>query len=344
MIFEKRREKARKIVTDQDLDFLLIENVTDIFYLTGVSVSAGKIVLSKKEATFFVDSRYFEEVQKKTTCDVKLYQKTSFEKYLFEHSYQIGLDADHISYSQFQNYQSLSKKKLIALKNPLKNLRLIKDKKEISTLKKAAEITWKGYEHICTLLKEGITEKEIAFAFEMFVRKHKAEGLSFEPIIAFGENTAHPHHRSSDTRLKKNQPVLFDLGIKYQHYASDMTRMFFFGTASKEIQKMYALIKEAYKAALDQIILQMPIQNLDRAARDVFKKAGYEKFFTHSLGHSVGLEVHEYPIIRSQQECLITPGMVFTIEPGLYQAGIGGVRFEDMICITDKSWETFFPY
>ena len=232
------------------------------------------------------------------------------------------------------------------IKEPLTEQRLIKDVNEIKALREAAKITWAGIQHIRSLFRDGVSEQELAFEFEFFVRKNGASRLAFETIVAFGENSAYPHHRASSARLQKNQIVLIDAGSVFDHYCADVTRVFFFGQIDPKLEQMVQFIKEAYRAAHQQIRIGAKIQTIDRAARDQFARAGVEALFTHSLGHGLGLEAHEPPLIRwdgDDREMIVQPQMVIAIEPGLYQPGLGGVRYESSGIVTKNGFESFYP-
>jgi Xaa-Pro aminopeptidase len=212
-------------------------------------------------------------------------------------------------------------------------------------MKKSAALVWKGFEHIRRSLKVGVTEKELALSFEIFCRKQGAEKLSFDPIIAFGKNTAYPHYRAGDVKLKKDQLVLIDIGVVVDHYHSDMTRTVFFGNPDPRLVLLETVVKKAHAAALKLCKVGTKVGDLDKAARQVIEKAGLKELILHSLGHGIGLETHEFPRLKykgEDQSTLLQEGMVITIEPGLYLPGVGGVRYEDTIVITSKGYTNFY--
>ena len=177
----------------------------------------------------------------------------------------------------------------------------------------------------------------------MFVRTSGASKLSFEPVIAFGENSAYPHHRAGSSRLQKDQIVLIDAGAVVDHYCGDLTRVFYFGTPNPELKRLERLVKETQETAIHRIQPGVKVHELDDLVREVFKKADVNQFYMHSLGHGVGLEVHEFPMIRSNQKndgVLLKEGMVVTIEPGLYQPNLGGIRLEEMLLVTSNGSES----
>lgn len=332
----------QKKLAEWQVDRLLIENPIDLFYLTGLQLSKGRLMVGQREATLFVDGRYLAFAKAKAPCEVFAWE-ASKEKMQGE----IGFDSAYTTVEVLEKLKAgTSGAKWVSLPRMLKSLRLIKDAVELQKMKKAAEITWAGVCHVQSLLKENISEKELALEFEILVRRQGASKLSFDPIIAFGENSAYPHHRSSDARLGKNMPVLVDVGAVYDSYAADVTRVFFFGKIDPRIQQMYDLVRQAAQAAKDAVCLKGALGTLDVAARSVFKRAGVEDLYVHNLGHGIGLETHEYPSLRfdgEDRDLELREHMVFTIEPGLYQAGLGGIRHEDTGVVTRSGFHSFYP-
>jgi Xaa-Pro aminopeptidase len=324
-----------------------IENPVDLLYLTGLSLSKGSLWLSKRGAKLFVDGRYLEKAKKEAPCEVILSAPNALEKELAESS-RIGFDSSWVTY---ERYTGLKKQfpqiDWVPVSNPLKQPRALKDAKELRFLRRAAEITWEGYCHLLPLLKEGVTESELALEFEFFCRRKGASGLSFEPIVAFGENSAYPHHRAGKTTLKNNQIVLIDVGAIFENYRGDMTRVVFFGKPDPELVRLEQIVRKAQQKVLAAIRPGMRLGSLDEIARAEFSKEGLEPLFTHSLGHGIGLETHEFPRIKADGEdrdVILQPGMVFTVEPGLYQVGLGGIRLEDTVVVTEKGCENFFVF
>lgn len=317
---------------------LLLENPTDLFYLTGMHFSKGRLFVTKDATTLFVDGRYFEQAKKQDLCSVENWD--DFKKI---QASKVHFDSSFVSYQNF-----LALKKLLPnigwlpLPNPLKDMRAVKDFNEIEALKKAAKLTLKGIEHVFELAKEGISEAELAFEFESFVRKAGAQKLSFEPIVAFGENSAYPHHRAGSARLEKDQVILVDAGAQLNEYCGDLTRIFYLGKPNPEIKRLEEIVKEAQETALSRVRPGVLVKELDHCAREVFEKENVKPLYKHSLGHGVGLEVHEFPVLRvngAESNTALKEGMVITIEPGLYQPNVGGIRLEEMIVVTASGFE-----
>ncbi|MEM8727607.1 MAG: Xaa-Pro peptidase family protein [Chlamydiota bacterium] len=343
--FGKRILKLRKIFSPTSLDGFIIENPTDLIYFTGLRLSRGRLLISKRSVVLFVDGRYFTEAKKKSPYPVKKLERGELENVLksWNDSTTFGFDTSlsFAAYKTLKSSFSKTKKKLKGLDQPTLRLRAIKDDTELTYLKESAALLWKGFIYLGNKLKVGISEIELVREFEFYVKKKGAEALAFPPIVAFGENSALPHHHSGSRKLKKNEAVLIDIGVVLNGYASDMTRVIFFGTVSKKIEELFQVVKKAHRAALKECRPEKPIASLDKAARSAMGSKA--KYFVHSLGHGIGLDVHEYPRISSDLRTgKLKVGMVITIEPGLYLPGIGGIRYEDMIIITKTGWQNLF--
>jgi len=192
------------------------------------------------------------------------------------------------------------------------------------------------------MLKEGISENELAIELEIFWKRRGSKAIAFDPIIAFGSNSSMPHYRVGQRKLNTGEAVLIDIGVNLNHYHSDMTRVVFFGDPDPKIASIYEIVLKAQELALENCRPGTPIAELDASARTYIEQKGYGENFTHSLGHGVGLEIHELPLIRSQSpgaDTQLEEGMVVTIEPGIYLPGIGGVRIEDTVAITRDGYE-----
>lgn len=325
----------------------LIEHPIDLFYLTGLELSAGSLLITKKSQHLFVDGRYFQVAKEKSPVPVSLTEKASFIEFLKQQKMNtLCFDSKQTSYERYSSLkQLLPKIALEGVPQMLSAQRAIKDAEEIEKMQKSAKLLWKGFLHIKKVMKPGITERELAAEFEIFCKRQGGEGLAFEPIIAFGANSAMPHYRAGNAKLKEGDLVLVDIGVVLDSYHSDMTRIIFFGKRDPELYRLYQIVRRAQKAALECCKEGKRVRDLDRAARKVMRDAGVEDLFVHSLGHGIGLETHEFPRIRDggiDQDVLLAAGMVITIEPGLYLPGKGGVRYEDTILITENGYQNFY--
>jgi Xaa-Pro aminopeptidase len=343
-----RIKRVQECLIKWGVDGLLIEEPLDLFYLLGKELSTGFLILLRDQATLFVDSRYIESCEKDALCNVKLIQG-NFSEVLMTFLKKtplknLGFDSQSMTYQKHLDLSTQFKGtiNLTPLKQPLREIRQIKDPLEQKLLKSAAQIGSMGFDHIVGLLKEGILEKELACELKQFWLKHGGEKVSFEPIIAFGENSSMPHYRAGSSVLKKNQIVLIDCGVIVNHYNSDMTRTIFYGSPDEEFLKIYSTVLEAQQKAIEALKPGKLTKEIDLIARDVIDEKGYGLRFNHGLGHGVGLEIHELPVLKSQNvDCktYLEEGMVITIEPGIYIPGWGGVRIEDTVLITKNSYE-----
>ncbi|HSX13479.1 MAG TPA: Xaa-Pro peptidase family protein [Chlamydiales bacterium] len=336
-MFTERIKRLQENVKD---GVLFVDDPIDLYYLTGLHFSLGRLVISVHFAKLFVDGRYIDVAKKQAPCDVFLLSE-------IKQHVPLGTLAFDSAFLSFESYLNLQKEfpnsQFVPSPRPLKDLRIIKDEHEIALLKKAQQLTRAGLQYIVSLLKEGISEEILALEFEFFCRKNGASKLSFAPIVAFGENSAYPHHRAGKDRLKQNQIVLIDVGAVVDGYAGDMTRVEFFGNVDEQLQKDYALIKQVQKRVISHVKPGLHFGELDKIARDGLDKEGCGALFTHGLSHGIGLDVHEYPrltISGGDSDLRLKPGMTFTVEPGIYRAGLGGVRYEDVVLVTNEGHVT----
>jgi Xaa-Pro aminopeptidase len=218
----------------------------------------------------------------------------------------------------------------------VEGLRQIKDNNELQKIKKAIMITLAAYRYIQKFLKPGIREIEIVGEIERFIHRHGARACAFEIIVASGPHAAYPHHVTSNRKLQNNEMVLIDMGVDYQGYKSDLTRTFFLGRIKPLANKVYTIVEQTQSHVVKLIRPGILSRELDAAARQYIWRQGYGPFFSHNLGHGVGLEIHEAPFLSSKSQTQLEAGMVFTVEPGIYLAGRLGVRIEDMVLVTDK--------
>lgn len=343
MNYLKRLKQLQALLPTLNSEAILIENPINLLYLTGLDLSAGKLVVTQTETALIVDGRYFESCQALSPCPIFLLEEMPLKKWFSLHPIQhLAFESDKTTYQSFLNLKNTLSCTLVPVESPIQRLRWIKDADEIDLLRTSAKLAYEGYEFVASRLQEGVKERDLALDLEFFWKKKGAKGLAFESIIAFGANSSMPHYRAGEGVLKSGMPVLIDIGVIWRHYHSDMTRVLFFGEPPPIIRTIFTIVEEAKQAAQELCKPGTCIGDLDAAARDYITERGYGKYFTHSLGHGLGLEIHESPTLRSTGPYRDTPlqeGMVITIEPGIYLPQIGGVRLEDTLLITSEGYE-----
>lgn len=346
-LLKNRVNSLLKLLQEKDVQGCIVEEPVDLFYLTGLSLSHGALVATHGKITLFVDGRYIQAALEDSPVPCALYEDRNLLAFLEKKPVDaLVFDALTTSFEEFERLKKLfPETRLEPFPGLLRDLRLIKDAYEQSALRKSARLLAKGFEYLKKRLRVGITELELALEFEIFCRRNGAEKLAFDPIIAFGANSAMPHYHPGKSRLKRGDIVLIDIGVVVDHYYSDMTRTLFFGKPDPFLKKWQAIVKEAHSAALKICKPGTKLGALDAAARAVMAKEGVENYFLHSLGHGVGLEIHEYPRIKAtgvDKDLILKEGMTITIEPGLYLPGKGGIRYEDTVILTKKGYENLY--
>lgn len=337
----KRINTLSGVVEKLKVDAILLESPLDLLYLTHVPLSYGKLFVTKDGAVLFTDHRYLLEVKVKTKIPTHLMSSENMNNFFSRKKIKrIAFIGDKTSYHHaLELKENAGKIIFLSINDPLRDIRLIKDDEEIKAMKKAAKIAFSGYEYVVKHLKEGITEKEVALMFEIFCLQHGAEKLSFESIICFGKNSACPHHRCDNTKLRANDIVLMDVGVVYNGYCSDMTRTIFFHCKDKTLKYFDVCVKEAYQAAVNLCRAKTSLEMVDEAAREILATRGVKQYFLHRLGHGIGMEVHEFPRIGKDENVILQPNMLITIEPGLYKEKLGGVRYENTLLITASGYK-----
>ena len=347
-VYLDRIARLQKQIAEKGGDFFFVQNSVDLFYLTGMEMSLGYLYLGKTKARLFVDGRYLVMAENCSPLPVSELSVENMATFL-KGGKKLLFDENKLKYSDFIALKKVCRAAKINVKSvqgTVDSVRLIKDEVEIRLMKKSAEFAYKAYEYIQKKLKPGVTELDLARLLEIYCLKHGASGMSFEPIIAFGKNTAFPHHHPGKTKLKANDIILFDLGVMLNGYASDMTRVDFIGKVDPKLREIFEVNKAAQRMALSKCRPGARLKELDKAARRVMASAGLEEYFVHNLGHGIGLEVHEPPRIKQDGvdwNMQLVPGMAITIEPGIYLPGKGGVRYEDTIIITEVGYTNLYP-
>lgn len=323
----------------------LITDEKQVGYFTGYFTADGYAVFDDEAKLFFIDSRYYSAVKK--SLDKSWRVVLGSEKEALDYIEQSGkpLYLDY-RYTTLAFNDKLFKRGIEVrdCSAELVELMLIKSDEELAKIKKACAIAEKAFKKTLSILKVGVKESEVATYLETEFKRLGASGPSFETIVAFGANAAVPHHKTGAKKLTPDTVVLMDFGCLYKGYCSDMTRTVFFGKPSKEFVKAYAAVYKAHMATYEGIYEGIDCVAVDKIARDSLIYDGYGKYFTHSLGHGVGVNIHEAPSLSPKGKGTVQNGVVHSIEPGVYIDGKFGIRIEDTVCMKDGKSLTFMTY
>jgi len=340
--FPDRVQKLRERLEKEELDGLFVSNGENRRYFSGFVSSAGYLFVTSEDAVICTDFRYTElAAQQAPGWRVdRIGAKGDWLANLIRefNVSTLGFESDDMTVSTLERFKkSLDENNAKVELKPTSgigvDLRAIKDSSELELLQKAIDIGDRAFEETSAQLVPGMTENEAAWIFEKSVREQGAESISFETIVGVGSNAARPHHATSDTPLAEGQTIVFDCGARYQGYCSDLTRTVVLGEANDEIKRVYDIVLTAQLAAIEMVEAGMTGEECDAIARKIISEAGHENDFGHSLGHGLGLEVHENPGVGPNSKGKLENGMPFTIEPGIYLPGWGGVRIEDVVVL-----------
>jgi len=328
------------------LDAMIVSQPCNISYLTQTKSRDSYLIVSKKKNIYITDSRYLEEAKRDLRgCSLRKIEGSVF-KAIASSCKELGLlrVAFEERYLPFAEYNKIREEldysiELIPAHSLVERSRQVKTSEELEKIKKAVSITVKAFKFIQGFLAPGKKELEVAAEIERFIRYNGASTSSFDIIVASGPNSSFPHHLTGERRIRDNEPVLIDMGVDYLGYKSDLTRVFFLGKINISARRIYDIVLKAQKQAINKIRPGIKASDIDSAARSYITSHGYGKCFGHSLGHGIGLEVHEEPSISKREDCKLSPGMVFTIEPAIYIPGKFGVRIEDICVVTRKGVE-----
>lgn len=344
--FKARIKKVKGYLNKNKLEALLVTNLKNIHYLTGFTGSAGLLVIRNdgSKPLFLTDGRYLIQSQIETAASgvkVKVgkpQQQLRYIKSYIKGVQKLAVEQENITVGQLKGLSKFfSPVKLVDSKNILSLARIVKDEVEISYIAQACAIADGAFKNIKDLIRPGVSEKDLAIELDYQMRKLGALNSSFDTIVASGVNSALPHAKPSNKKLKPGEFVVFDFGALFQGYCSDMTRTYLVGgkKPTDKMKEIYQVVLDAQKYGLEVVSSGKKAFEVDLAARSVIKKRGFEKFFTHSTGHGVGLDIHEPPWIAPKIETILESNMTITVEPGVYIESLGGVRIEDTVVVTE---------
>lgn len=338
-----RLEKFRTKLQDLGLDGMLITNRENRRYLSGFTGSAGILVIGHREAFLMTDFRYWEQATLESK-DFELYKQgpqfwPSLGELLQKLNWErIGFEAGDLTYFDYQNLVGVlaPNNTLTPVNGLVEELRQIKEESEIEMIAKAAAITDLAWERTIGRIRPGVKERDLALEFDYQLRLNGAEGNAFPTIVAFGPRAALPHAAPGGKEVRAGDFILIDGGAAYQGYNADLTRTVVFGKADQKQQQLYQLVFQAQQAALEYMKAGLTGREIDAKAREVIAAAGYDDYFGHGLGHSVGLNIHENPRLSPSESNPIPTGAVITVEPGVYLPNWGGVRIEDLVVVEEN--------
>ncbi len=348
MDFVRRQQSLRAILEKQRLDAVLITHAANIRYLCGFTGSAGALLLAERGTTFFTDGRYREQSKAEVrNARLVVRPKSPLEsatEWLLENAktkLRVGIEADYVSVAARDRLKAAlgSKARLVPTSMFVDRLRMVKDADETHLMREAAALGDSLFATILQTARVGVPEIEVAAALEFEAKKNGAQEMSFGTIIASGTRSALPHGRASQAPIQSNSFVVCDFGVILTGCCSDMTRTIFMGRPSVEAKRIYGAVLESQLAGVAAVRPGIKAAEIDQAARKSLKKSGLAKYFTHSTGHGVGLEIHEAPRLAASSQEVLQPGMIITVEPGVYIAGKWGVRIEDMVLVTETGHE-----
>jgi len=338
--FAQRRRVLQAQLTARGLSGVLSTNPADWYYLTGFTGEAGALLISQSGSALVTDGRFTVQAKEETSGIRVVKQEASLmvsvgKRLRGRVNGKTGFDAGQITVEQFRTLRRAagSRVRLTAVGGEIASLRQQKEPGEIAQMRKAAVLAGDVVTAAFKMLKPGVREIEIAAEIEYQMRTRGASGPAFETIVAFGARSAHPHARPTEKRLAKNELVVLDLGVILAHYCSDITRTVFVGRAPARIRRFYRAVQEAQAAAIAAAQAGVTCGEVDAAARGVLTRYRLGRYFVHSTGHGLGLEVHENPRVARGQKHVLAPGNVITIEPGVYVPGLGGIRIEDDVAV-----------
>lgn len=350
-----RLARLRDKIAKENLDALVVTIPENQLYVSGFNPGHAyldvTLIVSKDHAWISTDSRYYEDVKQKAK-DFKLFEAGyDKNKWIGEFAKEaqpsvIGFEADHITVTTFKDWSKGARKAGFKFKPTtgiIGSLRVFKDADELAKIKRAVDITDAAFDHLVSVIKPGMTEKEGAWIIEKFMRENGADALAFA-IIASGPNAALPHAVPSDRKLQRGEPIIIDIGCRVEDYHSDLTRTIILGEPDEQFTKVYATVLKAQKTAEKKIRDGVKCKRADAFARDVIEKAGYGQYFGHGLGHDVGLAVHDGGVRASytaKPKDVLRESMTLTIEPGIYIPGWGGVRIEDLVVVKEDGVDIF---
>lgn len=337
-----RVSKLRKVLQAHGLEAMLITSGINRRYLSGFTGSSGYVLVTADECYLLTDFRYMTQAAEQA-AGLKIVEHgpkfidTVRELLPSGGQTRVGFEQDDVTFSAYTAYaEALKPAALVGISKAVEDLRMIKDAEELAIMGRAADLADNTFSHILNVIKPGMTERDVDLEMEFYMRTHGATSSSFDTIVASGERSAMPHGVASSKVIRGNEFVTFDFGALLDGYCSDLTRTIALGAPDPKLKEIYDIVLEAQLHALAHIKPGMTGRECDAVTRDIITRYGYGGQFGHSTGHGLGMEVHEWPRLSKLSDDVLQPGMVVTVEPGIYLPGIGGVRIEDDVVVTES--------
>ncbi len=351
-----RQQRLQESLSSHRLDALLVTHPPNLRYLCGFSGSSGALLLTATKRLFITDGRYTQQARAEVrSAGIVIARRgllaaaaawlSAQQKKGGRVSSKLGIEGEHMTVAARSMLSGVLPANVRLRQAPplIERARMVKDNEEIECLRSAVLLGASLFNRALEVIRPGVREAEVAAEMEYAARRAGAQGMSFETIIASGERSALPHGRASQAAIPAQSFVVCDFGVILSGYCSDMTRTVYVGQPSAEARGVYQAVERAQQAAVDAVRPGISVGEVDRAARKSLQKSGLAKYFTHSTGHGVGLEIHEAPRVAAGQTEVLEPGMVITIEPGVYVPGKWGVRIEDMVVVTERGCDVLTP-
>ncbi len=342
MEYKSRISYLRDQISKTEIDTLFISNKDNIRYYSGFTGTFAFLLISESKAIIITDSRYTLRAEEESP-DYEIYKLKSGDNWI-ENSTNIaktkiiGYEGDYVSVNLLNQLQKKAEKinKWKDFSEKITLGRIIKSDEETEILQKTINISDSAFNNVSKKIVTGMTEKDVGWEMEKEMRELGAESPSFDTIVASGINGSKPHHSPTDKLISDNEAITIDMGAKYKGYCSDLTRTIFIGDPDEKFKKIYTTVLKAQLISMETAKPDMTGEEIDKIARDIITSEGYGEYFGHSLGHGVGIEIHENPGVGPNSKNNIKPGMVYTIEPGIYIENWGGIRIEDMVIMTEN--------
>ena len=335
----RRLQRLRARLAELNLDAMLITQAENRRYLSGFTGSAGVLIIGHEKQVLATDSRYWGQMAREAPLFELAQIKGKTEPTVLETlkalgARRVGFESGQVTVAQLEGWQKeFAAIELVPTQNVVESLRAVKDAQEIEVMRRASVLTDQAFDFLMDTIRPGMTEKQLAWDVEVFLRTHGAEGLAFEVHIASGPNSAEPHHPPTDRAVQEGEPIWIDMGARMDGYCSDLTRSFVIGKPDDQFKRIYNIVLQAQMDTERAMRAGLPGKEADAVARRVIEEAGFAENFGHGLGHGLGLAVHEKPSAGRLSDDTLMEGGVVTVEPGIYIPGWGGVRIEDVVII-----------